>query len=809
MSSSSDMDPVPSSPNSVRRSSSAINPWDTLHERNPVVSPLEASTGKPEENSNPWDSEEKASAAHAKVASRPASPVEPANDNATQPSTSDASLAEEMQAWSEKASPAVNSRVASMVSALNAAGAKIEHPHSNRPSVASLRTPLRSIVDSSGGNRSTSSLLSSASLHRSSKVPHTNPEDAQLPSSTDIPVDTPQTPSMSPPARPTEVGQWSFKKLNGDSAQMPVAFPSKDSLTAQRKMSISSSRRSSLASQRHPIEIEHRSSPKMTVASVRSPSALESVSTRTPPSISSRKSSVAPASHPTQVDATATSTYSSRRPSIEPPMPTQHHHSLSTLAPSRRESAGPATTASSRRSSMASTTRAASGQVPPASAFPLRKPVPSSSGASAQVPAESPRTDASSSRRSSTVIDRKPAPGEHQPGSTASSRTPSVVPVGRPRLGEIAPIVSPQPRRPLPSSVYSREDIPSPSASSSRRPSMIQTNNLTVDRLPPVSLPRSRQPAASSASNVPDVSSTISNTTIQGPDNEQDPVPPVPSAQKTGSSIVIDGVLHPAHRAHNPQEQEQKSPNHDPSLIIDGSIHPAYRNPEPAILTTTHRDCRTYNTMCSDCRESVKHIDLSIPERYLQYLPTTHPVAYTLTFTGTPSQAAEFIPSLEGRLARTFSERVLVHAAVRRAAQDGHRAGHWYDMTTRNPEPRTNKNKNHNRNNRSQGKQEMISDLLSQVFFWHWAEHGEKRRESEVKARSKVRELTLLVDFPSGFAQGGDIERCILRWFPPGFGVRRVEHFWDHPCLNRLRWWERTHPRVGQRGVRNRVAEER
>ncbi len=82
-------------------------------------------------------------------------------------------------------------------------------------------------------------------------------------------------------------------------------------------------------------------------------------------------------------------------------------------------------------------------------------------------------------------------------------------------------------------------------------------------------------------------------------------------------------------------------------------------------------DCTSANTRCDECRLASTRIHSYVKKEALNCPKEVYPVIYTLSFTGSNSEANELLHATRGRFLYTFKGGLLVRGAVREAAKDG------------------------------------------------------------------------------------------------------------------------------------------
>ncbi|KAL4918990.1 hypothetical protein BDW62DRAFT_200388 [Aspergillus aurantiobrunneus] len=200
-------------------------------------------------------------------------------------------------------------------------------------------------------------------------------------------------------------------------------------------------------------------------------------------------------------------------------------------------------------------------------------------------------------------------------------------------------------------------------------------------------------------------------------------------------------------------------------------------------------NCTALNTMCDQCRIAYTRVRNVIPE-LLDCPEGAHPVVFQCSFTGTDEQARQLVTHLRDTCRVLFSNPNMIHAAVRRAAEGGSSAGSWNCLT---PQECSSRN-----DWRGQPPKVKHPKLLSKApqLIGLWSPASPDRHPACVKAMSRLRDLTMLVDFPWAVQPGNEMQRLFVSKFGEKFRVRDVSHpdATGHASLHRLTWWGEIHP---------------
>ncbi|KAL4930294.1 uncharacterized protein BDV17DRAFT_289902 [Aspergillus undulatus] len=241
---------------------------------------------------------------------------------------------------------------------------------------------------------------------------------------------------------------------------------------------------------------------------------------------------------------------------------------------------------------------------------------------------------------------------------------------------------------------------------------------------------------------------------------------------------------------------EPASPSYKRKLV-DKTIIPTWPNTSPDWSATPpsaqHCQCTTWENWCDDCEYMETKVSMAVSQDYLNCHPSTHPIMLECVLKGTTSEAGHIAISLARSLTNWLQIDIRVHAVVRRAASEKHRAGKWYDLTTREAK---------RKNEEEKGKYGTLKrgpkkdTLLQQVFFWKWTMNSEERKEKERHEAIRRRDFRLMLDIPFLVAEGGPVEQKISSKLSKYeyVKVKKLKIIRAHPCFHRLAWWARTHP---------------
>ncbi|KAL4922029.1 hypothetical protein BDW62DRAFT_197265 [Aspergillus aurantiobrunneus] len=191
------------------------------------------------------------------------------------------------------------------------------------------------------------------------------------------------------------------------------------------------------------------------------------------------------------------------------------------------------------------------------------------------------------------------------------------------------------------------------------------------------------------------------------------------------------------------------------------------------------RTCTTLDTLCEECQYKRKKINMNVESNYLICGSEIYPAMVECVLMGTPDEAGEIASKLERRMGLFCRESVTVHASVRRSAAEGHRAGRWYDVTTRDYPASLSCLP-------SSQDSEKQRNLLEQFLYWHLAKAEEKQKEKQKAARTMFHDFRLLLDFPVPVEPRGSIERHLASGLPKNVKIIKVKFIQTHHTLHRL-----------------------
>ncbi|KAL4969877.1 uncharacterized protein BDV14DRAFT_195407 [Aspergillus stella-maris] len=226
-------------------------------------------------------------------------------------------------------------------------------------------------------------------------------------------------------------------------------------------------------------------------------------------------------------------------------------------------------------------------------------------------------------------------------------------------------------------------------------------------------------------------------------------------------------------------------------------IDKAYRQRERRANSTQADDepegedvvCTSSEDWCGECQQKSTKVTSAVPQRYLDCDPEYYPVTLSCVLHGKTNDAGDIAAAVSKRLNQFTSTDVPVHAVVRRAAAGTHRAGKWYDVTTKEG------------CSTASGKLVKCHQKTKplEVFFWRWTMNRDERKRKMSHEKRKLRDFRLLIDICIPIEEDGPIELEMIKALPSNVTVQKATLIRDHPCGERLSWWAKTHPYVYDR----------
>ncbi|KAL4805398.1 hypothetical protein BDV18DRAFT_161053 [Aspergillus unguis] len=277
-------------------------------------------------------------------------------------------------------------------------------------------------------------------------------------------------------------------------------------------------------------------------------------------------------------------------------------------------------------------------------------------------------------------------------------------------------------------------------------------------------------------SNSRQASPVSSPSTLSSPGYEREVLAEQPLQPRNRDNDIL---LHPALRGEQSREYEERKSK----VERFWGIAP----PElPKESCVEDEQCKTLQTLCDGCRSILKKVDTVVSRKHLLCPEQTQPVTIECILNGTTEDAASAARTVRTELGHISKSPVALHAASRRSATGGHKAGRWYDLTTMEypiarscSSPTDIKRK---------------PNLLQQVFGRRASRDEVKNRRREQEVNTKLRDFRMLIDLPMGIQTGLGLERRIWEVLPRNVKVTKVKYVQGHQMFHRLRWWARTHP---------------
>jgi hypothetical protein len=139
--------------------------------------------------------------------------------------------------------------------------------------------------------------------------------------------------------------------------------------------------------------------------------------------------------------------------------------------------------------------------------------------------------------------------------------------------------------------------------------------------------------------------------------------------------------------------------------------------------------------MCVPCQLTEKKVAIDIDDECLDCPEGIYPVIFNCKFRGAKDAASEFIESFGVRIKSIFQLPVPIYAGIGRATHERHRE------------------------------------------------------------KTKVLDLSILVDFPEKIQPAGEVQNTLINGFPVNVLFKEAKHpNTTHACLHRLQWWAKVQP---------------
>ncbi|KAL4799542.1 hypothetical protein BDV19DRAFT_385310 [Aspergillus venezuelensis] len=415
----------------------------------------------------------------------------------------------------------------------------------------------------------------------------------------------------------------------------------------------------------------------------------------------------------------------------------------------------------------------------------------------------------------------KPPPTGSVPGPTEvqeADPTPIQVRVQNSMTSTTAPSPSPSGSFKTSQQIDSLKEIkaapPGPLKSALRRMSLpaSQLGTSQCDSAAPGALPDGPEPTEgpSSPGSPPTSSSIASPPPASGsplvPDFEREIIhdQELPGGLQRRKSVSFEEQKFEEHK--EPSERQSRRESKTPRRTRSSSpkykrkvIDKAYRQRQRSANSTQADDeqegedvvCTSSENWCGGCQQKSTRVSSAVPQRYLDCDPEYYPVTLSCVLHGKTNDAGDIAAAVSKRLSQFTATDVPVHAVVRRAAAGTHRAGKWYDVTTKEGCSTASGKlvKTHQKTN------------PLEVFFWRWTMNRDERRRKMSHEKRKLRDFRLLIDICIPIEEDGPIELEMVKALPSNVVVQKATFIRNHPCRERLSWWARTHPYVYDRVI--------
>ncbi|KAL5342104.1 hypothetical protein BJX70DRAFT_395079 [Aspergillus crustosus] len=196
--------------------------------------------------------------------------------------------------------------------------------------------------------------------------------------------------------------------------------------------------------------------------------------------------------------------------------------------------------------------------------------------------------------------------------------------------------------------------------------------------------------------------------------------------------------------------------------------------------------CTTARTMCPDCCLEFTKIPRTVPESILECPPNAHPVIFRASMMTTPTSANKITQRIQTSLTGIYGTSVPVYAAIRRAETRTECLGKWHNLATSDVPA----SQSSSSGTRSSGK---FTDKLPKNGFLFTTTTRRQFEHAKERADTKLRDLSILIDFPTRITPGGDFEGIVGSLFGKIEGQLRAEYPDGDKCLHRLQWFSDKH----------------
>ena len=196
-------------------------------------------------------------------------------------------------------------------------------------------------------------------------------------------------------------------------------------------------------------------------------------------------------------------------------------------------------------------------------------------------------------------------------------------------------------------------------------------------------------------------------------------------------------------------------------------------------------DCTKKSIRCDRCRAAATNVSSAVPSPALLCTSETNPITIECSGKGTKDQVCELITRLKSSVGSCTTGPIRV--AARRAAANGKPAGRWRDYTS------------------ATGFGYKASKTLMKAPTLIGMLDADKLIDEQFPEKRKMwqdgigtaRELSILVDFSSKAAKGGDFESIVKKACGEIYGVQTVDYSNGDASLHRLQWFAKVFPEEG------------
>ncbi|KAL4947704.1 hypothetical protein BDW69DRAFT_199441 [Aspergillus filifer] len=193
-------------------------------------------------------------------------------------------------------------------------------------------------------------------------------------------------------------------------------------------------------------------------------------------------------------------------------------------------------------------------------------------------------------------------------------------------------------------------------------------------------------------------------------------------------------------------------------------------------------DCTKKSKRCDNCRAAATKISSAVPASALLCTSETNPMTIECSGKGTKDQVCELITRLKSSLGSCTTGPIRV--AARRPAENGKPARRWRDYTKA-------AGFGYKASKTLMKAPTLIGRLDAEKLINE--QFPEKRKKWQDRIGT-ARELTILVDFSSEVARGGDFEGIVKKACGEIYELKTVKYPNGDANLHRLQWFAKVFP---------------